>query len=512
MRLISSALNVAFFTIISRFTGFFRDILMAQYIGAGIVMDALVIAIKIPSFLRRIFAEGAFNSSFVPIFSSMIGVSEEESKQFVKDVFSFITGILLIVIIVFEVFMPYLLPVVVPGFSADVFDMAVYFSRITFPFILFISLTALFSGILNSHDKFKAAASSQVAGNIFIILIMKIVAPENLSNGGSVAMAIMGSGLVQLLWVYVPCCIMGIRPSFKWPSKSETMQKFKKRMMPAAIGSGVLQINLFIDTIIASLLPVGTLSYLYYADRLYHLPISITGTALGTVLLPLLSRQWKENNVEGAMYNQNRAIEFAMLITLPAMIGLIYLARPLITVIFERGAFNEYSSIATAETLAGFATGLPAYILIKIFNTSFFARHDTVTPIKVALSGMMINIILNFALIYKLQHLGIAIATSVASWFNAFVLAYLLKKRKFITFDNALWKFVFKIIIPCVLTFAALYIAKMFTLQHIFSDLPIFSRCIYLGILVLSGLLTYVVSAGILGLLRFKDFYPKNFT
>jgi putative peptidoglycan lipid II flippase len=510
MRLISSALNVAFFTILSRLTGFFRDILMAQYIGAGIIMDALVIAIKIPSFLRRIFAEGAFNSAFVPIFSSMLGITEEEAKQFVKDVFSLITGILIIVIIVFEVFMPYILPIVVPGFTDNVFELAVYFSRITFPFILFISLTALFSGVLNSYDRFGAAASSQIAGNLFIILIMKLVNPADLSNGKTVALAIMGSGLIQLLWVYVPCHIMGIRPSLKWPSKNNPMKSFKKRMLPAAIGSGVLQINLFIDTIIASLLPVGTLSYLYYADRLYHLPISITGTALGTVLLPLLSRQWRENNVEGAMHNQNRAIEFAMLITLPAMIGLIYLAKPLIAVIFERGAFDHQSSIATAETLAGFATGLPAYILIKIFNTSFFARHDTTTPIKVALAGMVVNIILNFSLIYKLQHIGIAIATSAASWFNAAVLVYILKKREFIAFDKHLWKFLLKVILPCILTFIALAFIKAIVNPYIFSDLSIVVRSTALAILVGVGLVTYLGISWAMGLLRFKDFMARS--
>jgi putative peptidoglycan lipid II flippase len=510
MRLISSALNVAFFTVLSRCTGFLRDILMAQYIGAGVVMDALAIAIKIPSFLRRIFAEGAFNSSFVPIFSSVLGVNENEAKQFVKDVFSLITGILLLVIVIFEIFMPYILTAVVPGFEGQEFDLAVYFSRITFPFILFISLTALFSGVLNSCDRFGAAASSQIAGNIFIVLIMKLVSPTDLCDGKVVATAIMGSGLIQFLWVFVPCYMMGIKPSLKWPSQNNLMKNFKKRMLPAAIGSGVLQINLFIDTIIASLLASGTISYLYYADRLYHLPISITGTALGTVLLPLLSRQWRENNVEGAMYNQNRAIEFAMLITLPAMIGLIYLAKPLIYVIFERGAFDHHSSIATAETLAGFATGLPAYILIKIFNTSFFARHDTITPIKVALGGMVVNIILNCSLIYKFQHVGIAISTSAASWFNAVILGYILKKRGFIAFDQQLLKTMIKILLPCGLTFIALLFLNTLLSPYIFSDSSIVIRALSLGLIVVAGLLTYLGIAWAMGLMRFKDFVARN--
>jgi len=506
MRLVLSALNVAFFTILSRLTGFLRDILMAQYIGTGKVMDALVIAIKIPSFLRRIFAEGAFNSSFVPIYSSLFVTQKSDAGEFIKDVFSLMTSVLLVLIAVFEIVMPFVVTLMIPGAKPEVFALAVAFSRITFPFILLISLTALFSGILNTHDRFGAAASSQIAGNLFIVFVMKIVDPLMLTNGGVVAFAIMGSGFVQLIWVLVPCYMLGIRLSFRKPRKNLVMQNFGKRMIPAAVGSGVLQINLFIDTIIASLLPMGTISYLYYADRLYHLPISITGTALGTVLLPMLSRQWRENNVDGAMHNQNRAIEFAMLITLPAMLGLIYLASPLVMVIFERGAFDHVSSVATAQTLGGFATGLPAYILIKIFNTSFFSRQDTVTPIKVALFGMLINVALNFALIYRFKHLGIALATSIASWVNAGVLVYLLKKRRFIYFDAALWKFLAKVLIPCGLTFVVLFVLKPLTLPYLQSDDGIHIRAIALSVLVGSGLLTYVITAWSLGLLRFKEY------
>lgn len=506
MRLVSSALNVAFFTVLSRLTGFFRDVLMAQYIGTSFVMDALVIAIKIPSFLRRIFAEGALNSSFVPIYSAMHVSQREEAKEFIKDIFSLMVGILVVLIFIFELVMPFIVTLIVPGVGEEVFSLAVSFSRITFPFILLISLTALFSGVLNTHDRFGAAASSQIAGNLFIVFIMKLVNPSMLGDGKVVATAIMGSGFVQLLWVYIPCHLMGIRPSLRKPRENQAMKNFGKRMIPAAVGSAVLQINLFIDTIIASLLPMGTISYLYYADRLYNLPISVTGTALGTVLLPMLSRQWRENNVEGAMHNQNRAIEFAMLITLPAMLGLIYLSHPLIMVIFERGAFDQASSIATAETLAGFASGLPAYILIKIFNTSFFARQDTVTPIKVALSGMVVNVILNFVLIYKYKHLGIAIATSSASWFNAAVLVYLLKKRNFVSFDAALWKFLSKILIPCCLTFLVLFIVKPLVTPYLHSTDGIHIRFIALAVLVSSGLLTYLLAAWSSGLLRFKEY------
>jgi putative peptidoglycan lipid II flippase len=509
MRLVKSAIFVAFFTILSRITGFVRDVLMAKYIGTGLVMDALVIAIKIPSFLRRIFAEGAFNASFVPIFAGLNVESSERAREFMQQILGLMTAILITVVIVFEIFMPTIVHVFLVGAKAELCELAIFFSRITFPFILLISLTALFSGVLNSVDKFAFAASSPLAGNLSIIAALLVIDPYKIAQGTDVAISISCSGIVQLIWVAIPCWFHGISPKFKLPgSQNPTIKSFGKRMIPAALGSGALQVNLMIDIIMASLLPIGTNSYLYYADRLYQLPISITGTAMGTVLLPVLSRLWREKKVEAAIYTQNRAIEFAMLITLPAMIGLMYLAEPFVHVLFERGKFDAYSTQAVATTVFGFSTGLPAYILIKIFSSSFFAKQDTLTPILIALASMVINVILNLLLIFKLKHLGIALATSLAAWANAGLLGYILFHRKLIVFDQELRNYLVKILIASGVLLGTLifvYHKGEYMLTH-----PQFlTRIIGVGALVTLGLMAYILVCYGMGCLKFREYQEQ---
>ena len=509
MRLVKSALSVAFFTILSRMTGFVRDVLMAKYIGTGLIMDALVIAIKIPSFLRRIFAEGAFNASFVPLFAGLNVESPQKAQDFMQHILSLMTAILIGVVIVFEIFMPLIVKIFLVGAKPELCQLAIFFSRLTFPFILLISLTALFSGVLNSIDKFAIAASSPLVGNLSIIAVLLVFDPLQIAQGTDVAVAIMASGVFQLLWVAIPCWLYGIRPRFRFHgSSSPGVKSFGKRMIPAAIGSGALQINLMIDVMMASLLPIGTNSYLYYADRLYQLPISITGTAMGTVLLPVLSRLWREQKVDSALYIQNRAIEFAMLITLPAMVGLMYLAEPLVHVLFERGKFDAYSTQAVASTVFGFATGLPAYILIKIFSSSFFARQDTLTPILTALASMVINIVLNLLLIFKYKHLGIALATSIAAWANAGLLWYLLSRRGLIAFDKPLGHYLVKTVTASAATLGALVIVYSVCNSWLY-HVQLLHRISAVSLLVTVGLTVYMATCYVLGCLKFHEYQEK---
>jgi len=306
--------------------------------------------------------------------------------------------------------------------------------------------------------------------------------------------------------------LYGIRPRFRFHgSSSPGVKSFGKRMIPAAIGSGALQINLMIDVMMASLLPIGTNSYLYYADRLYQLPISITGTAMGTVLLPVLSRLWREQKVDSALYTQNRAIEFAMLITLPAMVGLMYLAEPLVHVLFERGKFDAYSTQAVASTVFGFATGLPAYILIKIFSSSFFARQDTLTPILTALASMVINIVLNLLLIFKYKHLGIALATSIAAWANAGLLWYLLSRRGLIAFDKPLGHYLVKTVTASAATLGALAVVYS-VCNSWFYHVQLLHRISAVSLLVTVGLTVYMATCYVLGCLKFHEYQEKSIT
>ena len=503
--MIRSAIGVAMYTIFSRATGFVRDILMANYIGTSIVMDALVIAIKVPSFLRRIFAEGAFNSSFIPIFSGLLIDDKEKANNFLADVLSIMTFLLIVVVLIFEIIMPNFL-------SPEFIKLTINFSRVTFPFILLISLTALFSGVLNSFEKFTAAASSQVSGNCFIILIMLLSAPHELELGQDVALAITGSGLVQLMWVIVPCYIYNIRPSLRMPSFTPSIRKFGRRMVPAALGAGVLQLNLLVDVYIATLLPDGTNAYLYYADRLYHLPISITGTAMGTVLLPLLSKLWRQNKSDEAQHCQNRAIEFSLLITLPAMIGLFFLSEDLVRVMFEHGKFDSTATQSVAYTIIGFSTGLPAYILAKIFNSSFFARQNTKTPILVALGSMILNIILNILFMYftDLRHVGIALSTSISSWVSTLALMLILKSRHEMLFDKNLLFFFCKILLSSVMMFWALYFMYFYIKDYVSVVNPLYIKVTGIMILVCVSLLIYIGMMWVLKGLKFKEYISKS--
>jgi putative peptidoglycan lipid II flippase len=463
MKLIRSIVSVGIYTIFSRVTGFARDILMASLIGAGATMDALVIAIKIPSFLRRIFAEGAFNASFVPIFNDLLHrQSQAEAIKFARTVLSFITLSLLGIILVFEIWMPWLLPLLVPGFKNETLALAIDLSRITFPFALLISLVALFSGILNSLERFDAAASSPIAGNIFLVGILLMADPHTVVSGKPVAVAILGSGVAQMIWVLIPCFFGGIPLKFEIPRLTPPMRQFMKRFVPGALGSGVFQVQLFVGMSIGSLLPAGTMSYLHYADRLHQLPISVIGGAISTALLPALSRQSREGNHQEALFSQNRAIEFSLLISLPAMIALTFLSYPLISVIFYRGAFSLSAVQETAYTLTALSMGLPAYILIKIFNTSFFSRQDTATPLQVAGISILMDLGLNLLLMSPLKHVGIALSTAISAWISASILLFLLKRRGLFKMDERLKRFLVKIISISLFTWGGIFLLSSF--------------------------------------------------
>lgn len=491
MSLIRSITTIGNFTILSRILGFIRDLLMASYIGAGPVMDALAIAMKIPSFLRRLFAEGAFNAAFIPLFAGTLSTNgKEEAQTYAEEIMSFLITILVGLIIIVEIFMPSLMSVLAYGFrtTPERLEMVISFTRITFPYILFISLTALYSGILNSLDRFAAAASSPAAGNIFLVGTLAIFG-SHANIGYIVACAILLSGIIQFLWVFFPTRRNQIKLRLLRPRITPRVKKFLNRMIPGAIGSGVVQINLFIGTLIASFLPVGGISYLYYADRLNQLPLSVIGTAISTALLPLMSRQLRKGDINAAVHNQNRSLEFGLLLVIPATIALIISAEPFIKVLFERGEFTSQVAHQTALTLMGYACGLPAYILIKIFATSFFAREDTKTPVLIAAICVVVDIILSILLFFPLKHVGIALATAGASWVNALLLGFLLKKRNLLEIDAQLKRFLPRLMMASILTGVAVYITVQATQSMVEGEL--FERIIALCLIVGIGLIVF---------------------
>lgn len=448
MGLIRSIATISLFTIGSRFIGFFRSILMASLVGAGSMADALIVAIKLPSVMRRIFAEGAFNAAFVPLFAGILAKDgHTKARSYAEEIFSLLVLVLAIFVLMAELFMPHVLKVILPGFSKtpERLEYAITFTRITAPFILFISVCALFSGILNSMERFAYAASSPMIGNIAIITVVFITKPFTPNHAEAFAWGILACSIVQALWVIIPAFRSGMSLRIKRPSLSNDVKKFFKLVIPAALGAGVVQINILLDMVIASYLPSGGISYLDYAERLNQLPLSTIGVAMGTALLPMLSRQLRVGEVDLAHKTQNLALEYALFLAIPSALGLIILAHPIVNAIYAHGKLNAAQSYEIGMTLMAFAIGLPAYIMIKIFTNIYYARQITSVPVIVGSVATVLNLVLNFILIRSLEHVGLALATAIASWVNSIILLILLRRDKSMIWNQRFLRFLPKL-------------------------------------------------------------------
>ncbi|HEX4192076.1 MAG TPA: murein biosynthesis integral membrane protein MurJ, partial [Stellaceae bacterium] len=437
MALLRSVATVGGYTMASRVLGFVRDILTAAFLGAGPVADAFFVAQRLPNLFRSLFAEGAFSAAFVPLFAGTIAQDGKSvAKRFAEDSLSVLLTALFIFVVFGEIFTPNLLDILAPGFRAqpEKFALTVGLTRITFPYLLFISLTALQGGILNSVERFAATAATPMLLNIFLIGALVLVRPI---SGEALAWALSASGFAQFLWLMFSCHKAGLGLSLPWPRLTPEVKRMLKLMLPGVFGAGVTQLNLVVSTAVASLLPTGAVSYLYYADRLNQLPLAVVGIAVGTAILPSLSRQVRLGDNEGAKTTQNRGLELALFLTLPSAVGLGVAAWPIMSVLFERGAFGPVAANATAAALAAYAAGLPAFVLIKIMTPGFFARHDTATPVKVAIAAMITNLVLTvlLGLVLPFGHVGNASATSIAGWVNALSLMVLLHRRGHFTLD-----------------------------------------------------------------------------
>ncbi|SDH04546.1 murein biosynthesis integral membrane protein MurJ [Roseospirillum parvum] len=449
MNLVRAIATVGGLTLLSRVTGFARDILIAGLLGAGGVADAFFVAFKFPNLFRRLFAEGAFTAAFVPLFSRHLEGEERararaEARAFAERAMSLLGVVLLALVALMEAIMPWAIHLFAPGFSAvpGKLELAAELSRITFPYLLFISLVSLQSGVLNGLGRFAAAAAAPILLNLTLIAFLvahnTLPEPPFSGSGHALAWAVSAAGVIQFVWLWVNCARAGMTLRPRLPRLTPEVKTLARRIVPGAIGAGVYQINLLVDTILASLVAPGAVSYLYYADRVTQLPLGVVGVAVGTALLPLLSRQLKAGRDAAAMGSMNRALEVALLFTVPAAVALMVLAGPLIGVLFERGAFDAEARQATAGALAAFAVGLPAYVLIKVLAPGFFAREDTRTPVKVAAVALLINVVLNLSFMWWLGHLGIALATALSAWVNALSLALLLRRRDSLVIDDRL--------------------------------------------------------------------------
>ncbi len=441
MSLARSIATVGGLTMASRVLGFVRDILIAAVLGAGVVADVFFVAFKFPNLFRRLFAEGAFSAAFVPLFADYLeNDRRERARVFAEGALSVLLWTLLVFVCAAELAMPVLMYGFAPGFVGDPakFDLAVLLTRITFPYLLFMSLVSLMAGVLNSLGRFAAAAATPILLNLCLIGAILVLAPLVETPGHALAWGVAGAGTLQFLWLFWRCGRAGVWLRLPRPRLTADVRLLMRRLLPVALGAGVYQINLLIDTVIASLLPAGSISYLFYADRVNQLPLGVFGVAVGTALLPLLSRQVRAGDAAAASESQNRALEFACLLTLPAAAALMVIAEPVVTVLFQRGEFGAAQARATGAALAVYAMGLPAYVLVKALAPGYFARGDTATPVKVSVLCLVVNLVLNLILMGPYLHVGIAMATAVSAWLNAALLAFILHRRGFLSIDARL--------------------------------------------------------------------------
>jgi putative peptidoglycan lipid II flippase len=442
MALFRSIATVGGWTMVSRVLGFVRDVLIANVLGASMIADAFFVAFKFPNFFRRLFAEGAFNAAFVPLFAGRLTTQgRAEAIRFAGEVAAVLGTILLVFTLAAILAMPWLMVVIAPGFIDDPakFMLTTELTRITFPYLMFMALVALMGGMLNSIERFAATAAAPIVLNIVLIAVLAAVRAGVLpSPGPALAWGVAAAGLGQLVWIALACKRAGILFTLPRPRLTPGVRRLLTLMFPALIGAGVVQINLVIDVILASTLAEGSVSYLYYADRVNQLPLGVVGVAVGIALLPLLVRQLRAGEYQAAQNSQNRAIEFALTLTLPAAAALIVIPEQIVTVLFQRGAFDPAAARATAAALAAFAAGLPAYVLIKALIPGFHAREDTKTPVKIAIVAVIANVALALILMQFLAHAGIALATALTAWFNAAMLGWILIRRGHLVFDRRL--------------------------------------------------------------------------
>ena len=455
-----SVTRISLWTVASRIAGFLREMLTAHFLGVGPIVDALVLALKIPSLIRRFTAEGTLNACFIPLFTS---ISDKKgfpcAKQFAASIFTLVTFVLLFFSVLFVCFAESILTFLFPGLLAtpDRMLYAIYFSRIMFPFVLFISLTAIYGGILNAMGRFVAFSASPFFGNIFIIAVVLICldfknpsSADIFSRGAVFAWSILFSGLVQLSVVTYDAFRHKLLLPLVQPRKTVELKSFFKRLGPSVLSSGIAQVNIFVGLFIASWLPTGSISYLNYADRLVQLPLSVVGTAMGIALLPLLSRHICKKNTSKANSYQETALGVSFVFSAFVVVAFVILSDFFIALVFKHGAFRAQDAAETARALSGYAWGLPAYIMIKILAARFFAAGKVKPPLIASAVSLFVDMVLSIILSQLIGHVGIAIATSVSAWINALLLAVLLYRHKEWLWPKKLLWFQVKVAIVCL--------------------------------------------------------------
>ncbi len=517
MKLYRSFATVGGLTLLSRVFGFLRDILIAAILGSGMVADAFFVAFRFPNLFRRLFGEGAFNAAFVPLFAKRLeGEGKDVARQFAEEAMAGLVFILLILTVIAELTMPLLMYGLAPGFSEtpEKFDLAVLLTRITMPYLICMSLVALMSGVLNSFGKFVESSSVSIVLNGVMMIATFIgmwLGYQNEPMAGVIqAWGVFAAGILQLVVLVDGLRRNDIWLRLRWPRMTEGMRRLIRLGIPGVIAGGVTQINIVIGTVIASM-QNGAVSYLYYADRLYELPLAIVGIAIGVVLLPDVARHLRAENHEAVMDSQNRSFEFAMLLTLPAAVALAVVPTAIVAALFERGAFTASDTPATAWALAIFAIGLPSFVLIKVFSPAYFAREDTRTPMIYATISLTANTIGSVALFFLFQylswmpHLGIAVATTLGGFLNAGMLYVTLARHGHFIADQRLKRTLPRIVISSAIMGVVLWAVATALEGKFKPPTPELERAISLLVLCGAGFIAYVVAVFATGALDAKQ-------
>src|SRR6201993_554961 len=412
--------TVGGYTLLSRLTGVARDIMLAAILGAGPVADAFFVAFRLPNHFRAIFAEGAFNAAFVPAYAHVHGEKGETSARLFADrIFTLLFLSQVVLLVVALLFMPQAISILAPGFTenAEQRHLAIELTRITFPYLLLITLVTLYGGMLNVMQRFASAAAASIFLNIAMMATLALAAFFP-TAGHAAAWGVLISGFLQYFLLAGDLARHGGLPRFAPLKLDEDIRAFFRALGPATLGSMGTQVAMFADTIIATFLPAGALSALYYADRLNQLPIGVIGIAVGTVLLPEMSRRITSGDEEGAKHAQNRAVEFALVLAVPCLVAFVMVPDLIMRGLFARGAFSKTDAAAAGATLAAYAVGLIPFVLIRSAVATFYARKDTATPVKASLTGLVVNMGLKLWLMGSLAQIGLALATAIGPWIN----------------------------------------------------------------------------------------------
>tara|TARA_B100000886_G_scaffold333717_1_gene288204 strand:+ start:50 stop:1576 length:1527 start_codon:yes stop_codon:yes gene_type:complete len=505
MNLLSSATVFSFFTLISRILGYLRDILIAIFLGASIFADAFFVAFRLPNTFRRLFAEGTFNAAFIPTYTSAKIEDKKKGNKFADDVLSSLLIILLFLVTIAEIFTPYLIYIIAPGFLDDQvkFSLAVELTRITFPFLLFVSLSSFFSGILNSNNKFAAAAAAPIILNIILIISLIYSYIHGLNYAKLLSYGVTLAGVIQLIFlIYVTKKFY--KPSINFKLRfSSKVRFFFKKLLPSILSSGVTQINIFVGTIIASF-QSGAVSYLYYADRVYQINLAIAGIAVGTVSLPVLSKAFKMKDVKKISNIQNKSFELSLLFSIPASFGLIFASNEIVNALFGYGSFSQNDVEMTAVALKFFGYGVPAFALIKILSNFFFARDNTKTPFHISIFIVFLNILISVIFFNKIGFIIIPISTSISTWIGVFIYIFLLNSKKILLLKNQLIINFIKILVSTIIMLSIL----LFFLDKFanYLDYNYNYKVIYLILIVSFVGMIYLLSCYLLGILKFKNY------